>query len=207
MPPMIDWREEYAASLKDVELNNPVNLDLVQTCPSQLLLSFGIFLETAITNVIPPGSQMADRIAALHAEIESIHASTPRQQAPVSSSKQKNTKAPVDPASEEDLGVAQLRLDLAEALRSKGVAETRLRTAEEELDKLRTRTRADSKSLRTLESEKGSLTRKLKDKDHELREKRKLLEVRCPRRWIGRPLDGYTLADSFFYPFRKSKTR
>jgi hypothetical protein len=34
MPPIIDWREEYAASLKDVELNNPVNMDLVQTCPS-----------------------------------------------------------------------------------------------------------------------------------------------------------------------------
>jgi len=154
MPPIIDWREEYAASLKDVELNNPVNMDLVQTC-----------------------SQMADRIAALHAEIESIHASVPRQQpTPATSSRQKSSKAPIEPPLEEDAVIAQLRLDLAEALRSKGVAETRLRTAEEELDKLRAKTRSDSKSLRNLESEKGSLTRKLKDRDHELREKRKLLE-------------------------------
>jgi chromosome segregation ATPase len=120
---------------------------------------------------------MADRIAALHAEIESIHASVPRQQpTPVTSSRQKSSKAPIEPPVEEDAVIAQLRLDLAEALRSKGVAETRLRTAEEELDKLRAKTRSDSKSLRNLESEKGSLTRKLKDRDHELREKRKLLE-------------------------------
>lgn len=29
----IDWREEYAASLEDVEFNNTVNMQLVQTCP------------------------------------------------------------------------------------------------------------------------------------------------------------------------------
>lgn len=33
MPPLTDWREEYAASLEDVEINNPVNMELVQTCP------------------------------------------------------------------------------------------------------------------------------------------------------------------------------
>jgi hypothetical protein len=126
---------------------------------------------------------MADRIAALHAEIESIHASVPRQQpTPATSSRQKSSKAPIEPPLEEDAVIAQLRLDLAEALRSKGVAETRLRTAEEELDKLRAKTRSDSKSLRNLESEKGSLTRKLKDRDHELREKRKLLEVQSHMR-------------------------
>lgn len=29
---MPNWRDEYAGSLKDVELSNPVNMELVQTC-------------------------------------------------------------------------------------------------------------------------------------------------------------------------------
>jgi hypothetical protein len=66
---------------------------------------------------------------------------------------------------------------LAEALRSRGVAETRLRTADDELTKLREKTKNDSRALRRLESECASLTTRLRDREHELREKRKLVEV------------------------------
>ena len=29
---MANWREEYLSSLKDKELSNPVNMELVQAC-------------------------------------------------------------------------------------------------------------------------------------------------------------------------------
>ncbi|KAJ4175008.1 autophagy protein 16, interacts with Atg12p-Atg5p [Fusarium falciforme] len=76
-------------------------------------------------------SQMADRISALEAEktgLESL----------ISSSGKPTKQQPIEPSTN-DPGVAQLKQDLAEALRSKGVTESRLRTAEEELTKLRSK--------------------------------------------------------------------
>ena len=118
-----------------------------------------------------PGSQMADRISALEAEKATLEAElskTPAIDTP-------NT--PQEQATSNDPGSSQLRLDLAEALRAKGVAEARLRSGEEELTKLRAKTKDDSKSIRDLTSDRTALTTRLKDRDHELREKRKLLEV------------------------------
>ena len=60
----------------------------------------------------------------------------------------------------------------------KGVAEKRLRAAEDELTKLRVKTKSDSRALRGLEADRASLTTRLKDREHELREKRKLVEVK-----------------------------
>ena len=114
---------------------------------------------------------MADRISALEAEKATLEAElskTPAKDTP-------NT--PQEQATSNDPGSSQLRLDLAEALRAKGVAEARLRSGEEELTKLRAKTKDDSKSIRDLTSDRTALTTRLKDRDHELREKRKLLEV------------------------------
>lgn len=111
---------------------------------------------------------MADRISALEAEKLSLEAAL--------SASGKPAAQPNEPSSD-DPGVAQLKLDLAEALRSKGVSETRLRAAEEELTKLRSKTKSDSKSLRDLLQERSTITTRLKDREYELREKRKLIEV------------------------------
>jgi chromosome segregation ATPase len=113
---------------------------------------------------------MADRISALEAENSVL-------QAQAASTGSGNSKATASAASTEDPSVAQLRLELAEALRSKGVVERRLLSAAEERDKLREKTKKDTRSLRVLESECTSLATRLKDRDHELREKRKLVEV------------------------------
>ncbi|KAK7402610.1 autophagy protein 16, interacts with Atg12p-Atg5p [Neonectria punicea] len=143
---MPNWRDQYLSSLKDAELSNPVNMDLVQTC-----------------------SQMADRISALEAEKSSLESLITASG---------NTAAQsVDPSSTSaNPAVAQLKQDLAEALRSKGVTETRLRTAEEELAKLRSKSKTDSKSVRDLTADRSTLHTRLKDRDYELREKRKLIE-------------------------------
>lgn len=116
---------------------------------------------------------MADRIAVLEAEKAALEAGA--------GSKEKSSggTAPTAAAAldSDDPGVAQLRLEIAEALRSKGVLEVRLRAAEEELVRLRAKTKKDTKTISSLDVERAGLTTKLKDRDHELREKRKLLEV------------------------------
>ncbi len=78
-----------------------------------------------------------------------------------------------DPAS-----ASRLWLELAEALRSRGQLESRLNVAEEQLEKLRTKTKVDSKSIRALTGERNILATKVRDRDEELREKSKLVEVR-----------------------------
>ncbi|KAM3511349.1 hypothetical protein MY11210_005022 [Beauveria gryllotalpidicola] len=152
---MPNWREEYLVSLKESEMNNPVNMELVQTC-----------------------SQMADRISALEAERASLQA----RPLPSSSSSSSTTGKPGPDAAAPRPGydpvttTTQLRHDLAEALRAKGTTETRLRAAEEELAKLRAKTKEDARSVRDLASERTVLTTRLKDREYELREKRKLVE-------------------------------
>ncbi|KAM3542232.1 hypothetical protein ARSEF1564_004824 [Beauveria bassiana] len=121
---------------------------------------------------------MADRISALEAERASLQA---RILPPPSSSSSSITgKLTPDAAaprpSQDDATTTQLRHDLAEALRAKGATETRLRAAEEELAKLRVKTKEDARSVRDLTSERTALTTRLKDREYELREKRKLVE-------------------------------
>jgi hypothetical protein len=113
---------------------------------------------------------MADRISALEAEKAALEAT-------ILSTTPKGKTPPVMPATSDDPGVAQLRLDLAEALRSKGITEARLRASDEELEKLRAKTKDDSKAIRTLDAERTILKTRLKDREYELKEKRKLLEV------------------------------
>ncbi|KAM3496810.1 hypothetical protein MY10362_009818 [Beauveria mimosiformis] len=155
---MSSWREEYLVSLKESEMNSPVNMELVQTC-----------------------SQMADRISALEAERASLQ-TRPLPAASSSSSSSSTTgKPPPDaaaprPGHDDATTTTQLRHDLAEALRAKGATETRLRAAEEELVKLRVKTKEDARSVRDLTSERTALTTRLKDREYELREKRKLVE-------------------------------
>ncbi|KAJ6441583.1 Glutathione S-transferase [Purpureocillium lavendulum] len=148
---MPNWREEYLSSLRDVEIKNPVNMELVQAC-----------------------SQMADRIAALEAERAALEAQITKPSAEGNATTRKASAGNSTPS--DDPGVAQLRLDLAESMRSKGVAESRLRTAEEELSRLRSETKEDTRSIRDLTADRNGLKMRLKDQEHELREQRKLLE-------------------------------
>ncbi|KAI1056623.1 hypothetical protein LB507_002528 [Fusarium sp. FIESC RH6] len=112
-------------------------------------------------------SQMADRISALEGEKNTLET--------LVANRGKTTAQPAEPSTN-DPGVAQLKQDLAEALRSKGVTEKRLRASEEELMQLRSKHKTDTKSIRDLTAEKHSLTTRLKDREYELREKRKFIE-------------------------------
>ncbi|KZL86813.1 autophagy protein 16 [Colletotrichum incanum] len=147
---MPDWRSEYLASIREQEKNNPVNLEIVQLC-----------------------SQLSDRVAALEAEKEVLRSKISPDK--ISSEKPNiHTAASTDPGS--DPNVAQLQLQLAEALRSNGTLKDRAKAAEDEVQALRTKSKEDARKMRSLTADNTALTTKLRDREHELREKRKLVE-------------------------------
>ncbi|KAF3059419.1 Autophagy protein 16 [Daldinia childiae] len=149
---MTDWRSEYLTSLQEAERNNPVNKDLVEAC-----------------------SQLADRVAALEAEKVVWQTSTnPPTSSENPSGKGIATTGTTDSGA--DQSIAQLRLDLAEALRSKGQLQSRLKTAEDELQKLRSKAKVDTKRINDLTAERNALTAKLKDRNEELAGKNKMLK-------------------------------
>ncbi|KAI0128783.1 autophagy protein [Xylariales sp. AK1849] len=150
---MPDWREEYLVNLQDAERNNPVNKDLVAAC-----------------------SQLADRIAALEAEkailLKSASTTKPAA-AEKPSDKTATATAGTDSA---DPNTAQLKLDLAEALRSRGQLQAKFKTTDAELQKLRSKTRVDDKRIHDLTGERNSLSSKLRDRNEELQGKNRLLK-------------------------------
>ncbi|KAI0976240.1 autophagy-related protein 16 [Xylaria arbuscula] len=154
---MPHWRDDYLASLQEAERNNPVNKDLVEAC-----------------------SQLADRVAALEAEKVVWAEGSPAVSAKAAatagaaSSKPPSTNEADSTASSE--GAAQLRLDLVEALRGRGQAQTRLKAAEAELATLRSRNRVDSKRISDLTSERNALTARVRDLNEELDKKKKFLK-------------------------------
>jgi Chromosome segregation ATPases len=117
--------------------------------------------------------------AALQAQVESAAASSPATApAPAPTSSGKVLPAPSaspNSSSEEGQLIARLRLELAEALRSKGQFQHRLEIAEQELSRLRAKTTADSKTIRELTAERKTLTIKLRDREEELRVKTKMI--------------------------------
>lgn len=93
----------------------------------------------------------------------------PSSQAPSNA----NTSSTTDSS---DPTVAQLRLDLAEALRSNGQLLVKFKSAAAELQKLQSKTKVDDKRIHDLAAERNTLTAKLRDRSEELVGKNRLLE-------------------------------
>ncbi|KAI0115908.1 autophagy-related protein 16 [Nemania sp. FL0031] len=157
---MNNWRDDYLASLQEAERNNPANKDLVETC-----------------------SQLADRVAALEAEKAAWASGSPTPSstkaaaappAALAVTRPPSTSAPDPVASPE--GTTQLRLDLAEAIRGRGQAQTRLKSAEAELATLRSKNRVDNKRISDLTNERNALTARIRDLNEELDKKRSFLK-------------------------------
>ncbi|KAK4123849.1 autophagy protein 16 [Parathielavia appendiculata] len=151
---MPDWRQEYLAGIRDAETQQSVDRELIAAY-----------------------SQLLDRVAVLEAEKAALQAQT--QQPHAALTKPRASPAPTSPSpgpSADDTPlVSRLRLELAEALRSKGQFQQRLQAADEELTRLRAKTASDSKALRDLTAERRSLVVKLRDREEELRVKNKLV--------------------------------
>ncbi|KAI1108320.1 autophagy-related protein 16 [Nemania sp. NC0429] len=155
---MPNWRDDYLASLQEAERNNPVNKDLVEAC-----------------------SQLADRVAALEAEKAAWATSPPTAATAAATPTKAASPKPSSAASATDPApsfepAAQLRLDLAEALRGRGQAQTRLKAAEAELATLRSANRVDAKRIADLTAERNALTARVRDLNEELEKKKKFLK-------------------------------
>lgn len=110
---------------------------------------------------------MADRITVLEAEKAALQATSPSKP---------RVKSSTHPQPPDDATIVQSRLELAEALRSQGVAETRLLAAEQELTMVKSKAKDDTRNIRKLDSELSTIKTKFRDREHELKEMRKLLE-------------------------------
>lgn len=126
-----------------------------------------LILKPTVTNLL-------ERTAALEAEKGALLLSKPEA---LSKDRKDKTK---DPVTASDEGNAQIKSDLAEALRSNGHLQTRVRNAEAELVELRVRTKADAKRIAALEKERAGLIQKVRDRDEEIRGKARFLEVCLP---------------------------
>ena len=118
-------------------------------------------VDTSLSNV-SIDTKLADRSAKLHSPTLSIR--EPRNKLNALSTERM-----------QDLD--QARQDLAEAQRSKTILQIRLQEATQEFEKLRLQSRNDGKRISDLAIEKASVSKKLKDRDEEIRGKAKLLEV------------------------------
>lgn len=72
------------------------------------------------------------------------------------------------------------RADLSEAQRSRAELQDRLDRTNTEFEKLRKKSAQDNRRLNALDNERLQLQMRLKDRDEELRQKAKLLEVGLP---------------------------
>ncbi|KFY09192.1 hypothetical protein V491_08345 [Pseudogymnoascus sp. VKM F-3775] len=120
--------------------------------------------EKANYDLIDAYSRLADQTAALEAKV-SAKSSSPIPTSP-------SNDVPGSSSQEE---IAQVKSDLAEALRAKGQLQRRLKVAEETLEGLKARAKADSTLIRDISAERAQLILKVRDRDEELRGKAQLL--------------------------------
>jgi flagellar motor protein MotB len=150
------WRDEYMEALQDRDERERASYQRVD---EELIAAF---------------TSLLDRTAALEAEKAALQPSisTPPQtsRSPTPSTNKRDSPTTNDPST------AQLRLDLAETLRSNGQLQNRIKTAETELVKLRLKSKNEAKQVESLTKERAFLMQKLKDRDEELRGKTKLLD-------------------------------
>ncbi|KAF3769590.1 hypothetical protein M406DRAFT_319982 [Cryphonectria parasitica EP155] len=148
---MPGWKDDYLSSLLEAERNSPVNLALVDAC-----------------------SQLNDKIALLEAE------KAQAVQPPLSASTTTPSSPPIPSASttlpSTDPVLLRLRADLAQALRQNTALATRLRAATADRDRLQGLTKTQEATIATLTTERGALSRRVRDQAEELRGKKQMLE-------------------------------
>jgi septal ring factor EnvC (AmiA/AmiB activator) len=131
-------------------------------------------------------TRLADRMATLSTvSKEQHHHQTPEEGTHSASPipQRKGTATAVESGQETGIAsqtqLATARADLAAAQRSRAETQDRLTRTNAELDKLKAKTKQDTRKIASLEGERTHLTLRLKDRDEELRGKAKLLDVGC----------------------------
>jgi len=192
---MPNWRDDYLTSLQEAERDSEVNKDLVDACSQLADRVAALEAEKAVllqkqqqALQAPPEPQPSSFTSAFRAATRSPrHFSQNDGNAGVGSLPVSDTAPSVGAAADSSItptnaisdttagggDTAQTRLQLAEALRSKGQLQTKLRAAEDELRKLRGSTQVATKQLHDLKMERNALQGKLRDRNEELEAKTK----------------------------------
>ncbi|CZT52017.1 related to Autophagy protein 16 [Rhynchosporium secalis] len=149
---MTSWRDDYIQALQD---RNQREQASYQKLDVDLIAAF---------------TDLLDRTASLEAEKASNLYSDPKS----SDIKARDTPQVQAPGTND--GTGHLRRDLAESLRSNRQLQTRIKSAEMELVKLRMKSKVETRQIDELSRERAYLAQKLKDRDEELKGKTKLLD-------------------------------
>lgn len=124
-------------------------------------------------------TSLLDRTSALEAENAALlSANSPKPSISPTPSAKARDKSRDSATPSNDPSIAQLRADLTESLRANGQLQARTKNAEAELSKLKVQSKNEGKQVEALTRERALLRQKVKDRDDELREKAKLLDVR-----------------------------
>ncbi|KAL9599750.1 MAG: hypothetical protein Q9219_003633 [cf. Caloplaca sp. 3 TL-2023] len=122
-------------------------------------------------------SKLADRTARIETHKNSDNRNVVEAADPVSTKPHAHaaTQAPTRASSETE-ALARTRTDLSEAQRSRGILQSKLQEATNDLQQLRLQSAVDRRRLDELTSGRANLAIRLKDRDEELKGKAKLLE-------------------------------
>lgn len=184
---MAQWREEYLAALAVRDQREQANSTLYDACPSPTSLVYAPDL--FVTDIFTPAAdtRLADRTAKLATPIapraspdlgqrpSSLNEASRTVSTPLVNLSKKQPSRETGPSAADLLNTT--RADLSEAQRSRSELQERLNRTNAEFEKLRKKSAQDSRRLNALDNERQQLQMRLKDRDEELRQKAKLLEV------------------------------
>ncbi|KAI9856530.1 MAG: hypothetical protein M1813_008908 [Trichoglossum hirsutum] len=149
---MSAWREEYLQGLEDRDRREKVNLEIF-TSYTILADRTSVLLGCPREGYIPSGQ---DSSVTARGHPNAVHDGVPSEVLTQT--------------------VAVLRLDLAEAQRSKGQLQMQLKATNEELEMLKHKSDREGRALIQLSAERATLATRIRDRDEELKGKSKLLE-------------------------------
>lgn len=148
---MVSWQEEYLSALRDRDRTEKFNKPMYDAYTK--LAHRAAHLDALIPNKSLTSSSLTVAQTAKTNIVTAPHMSTATGDA-----------------------LTRTRQDLSEAQRSKGVMQSRLELATEELQKRKLQSQLDNKRIGELTTERASLTTRMRDQDEELKGKGKLLE-------------------------------
>lgn len=173
---MAQWREEYLAALAVRDQREKPNSALYDAC-SSLASSPGP--ASFVTDIYSAAdTRLADRTAKLATSTEQRPPALKEALRTVSSPSVASSKQPsqeTGPSLTDLLNTT--RADLSEAQRSRSELQQSLNRVNAEFEKLRKKSAQDGRRLKAVDHERLQLQLRLKDRDEELRQKAKLLEV------------------------------
>jgi peptidoglycan hydrolase CwlO-like protein len=193
---MPHWREEYLAALAVRDQREKANVALYDAC-SCLAAKVPVRLIYLLTSSTTVDTRLADRTAQLATPMVSEASPAAGRRSSIAPNEYQQSGSPSpgtvpkrQSSSEPGPSLTDLlkttRADLSEAQRSRTDLQDQLNRLNIEAEKLRKKSNRDGRRLDTLESEKAILGKRLKDRDEELREKTKLLEVGDSSRAIAK---------------------